>query len=137
RHPAVSFLLLLAVADDALGLAIIAIFYPDPLHPTEPIFLGLIALGMVLAYALRKKDVQNFWPYVLVGGGVSWAGLYFAHLHPALALVPIVPFMPNRGMDEGLFEEGTHGAIYTDTLNKFEHFFKAPVDFGLLTFGLA
>ncbi len=137
RHPAVSFLLLLAVADDALGLAIIAVFYPDPAHPTEPIYLGLVLLGMAVGYVLKKKDVQSFWPYVLVGGGISWTGLYLAHLHPALALVPVVPFMPNRGQDEGLFEEGTHGPIYSDTLNKFEHFFKAPVDFGLLTFGLA
>ena len=137
RHPAVSFLLLLAVADDALGLAIIAIFYPDPSHPTEPIYVALVGLGMVIAYALRKKDVQSFWPYVLAAGGVSWTGLYLAHLHPALALVPIVPFMPNRGADEGLFSEGAHGAIYSDTLNRFEHFFKTPVDFGLMTFGLA
>lgn len=137
RHPAVSFLLLLAVADDALGLAIIAIFYPDPLHPTEPMYLGLVAAGMVLAYVLKKRSVQNFWPYVIVAGGVSWTGLYLAHLHPALALVPIVPFMPNRGEDEGLFQESAHGHLYSDTLNRFEHFFKAPVDFGLLTFGLA
>ena len=32
-HPAISFLLLLAVADDGIGLAIIAVFYPDPLLP--------------------------------------------------------------------------------------------------------
>ena len=29
-HPAINFLLLLAVADDAIGLGIIAVFYPDP-----------------------------------------------------------------------------------------------------------
>ncbi len=137
RHPAVSFLLLLAVADDALGLAIIAIFYPDPLQPTEPIYLVLVAVGMVVALLLSRKRVKSFWPYVIAGGGLSWAGLYLAHLHPALALVPIVPFMPNRGKDEGLFEEGSHGTVYTDTLNRFEHFFKTPVDFGLLAFGLA
>ena len=32
-HPAINFLLLLAVADDAIGLGIIAVFYPDPDHP--------------------------------------------------------------------------------------------------------
>lgn len=135
RHPAVSYLLLLAVADDALGLAIIAVFYPDPAHPTEPMFLGLVAAAMVIAYVLKMRGVRGFWPYVIVGGGLSWTGLYLAHLHPALALVPIVPFMPNRGQDEGLFSDGDSG--YTDALNRFEHFFKAPVDFGLMTFGLA
>ena len=34
-HPAIPFLLLLAVADDALGIVIIAIFYPDPHHPAR------------------------------------------------------------------------------------------------------
>ena len=38
--------------------------------------------------------------------GEDVAGLPgFAHLHPALALVPVVPFMPNMGHDEGLFAE--------------------------------
>ena len=41
-HPAVNFLLLLAVADDAIGLGIIAIFYPDPLHPVQPVWLLLV-----------------------------------------------------------------------------------------------
>lgn len=34
-HPAVNFLLLLAVADDAIGLGIIAIFYPDLSFPSS------------------------------------------------------------------------------------------------------
>ncbi|MCS5666071.1 MAG: Na+/H+ antiporter NhaA, partial [Dehalococcoidia bacterium] len=44
-HPAVSFLLLLAVADDAIGLGIIAVFYPDPEHPVAPSWLLLVAAG--------------------------------------------------------------------------------------------
>ncbi|MEZ4437532.1 MAG: Na+/H+ antiporter NhaA [Polyangiaceae bacterium] len=134
RHPAVSFLLLLAVADDAAGLAIIAVFYPDPQNPVVLSWAGLVLLAMVIAFVMRKRRVMSFWPYVLVPGVLSWLGLLFAHLHPALALVPIVPFMPNQGTDLGLYAERGTG---TDTLNKFEHFFKRPVDFGLLTFGLA
>ncbi len=135
-HPAVSFLLLLAVADDGIGLAIIAIFYPDPHHPVRPEFLALVAGAVVFAYGLRKMDVRSFWPYVLGAGALSWFGLYSAHLHPALALVPVVPFMPNMGHDDGLFAEASSGKTYSDTLNNFEHFFKHPVDFGLLGFGL-
>ena len=42
-HPAVNFLLLLAVADDAIGLVIIAVFYGDPVHPARNrAFLGLV-----------------------------------------------------------------------------------------------
>jgi NhaA family Na+:H+ antiporter len=128
-------LLLLAVADDAAGLAIIAVFYPDPNHPVQPLWLLLVAAAVVTASLLRRRAVLSFWPYVVLGGSLSWLGLHMAHLHPALALVPVVPFMPNRGRDEGLFEE--HGEGLFDTLNQFEHFFKSPVDFGLFAFGLA
>src|SRR5690606_1784890 len=53
-HPAVSFLLLLAVADDAIGLGIIAIFYPDPEHPVEPAYIAVVAAAMAIAYGLRR-----------------------------------------------------------------------------------
>lgn len=135
-HPAISYLLLLAVADDAIGLAIIAIFYPDPAHPVEPMYLALVVVAMALAFGLRKRKVYSYWPYLLVPGVMSWFGLYLAHLHPALALVPIVPFMPTSDHDEGMFvDDDTHEK--TDTLGNFEHQLKLPVDMGLLGFGLA
>lgn len=136
-HPAVAFLLLLAVADDAIGLVIIAVFYGDPHNPARPVYMLLVVAAMLVAYGLKKKGVTSFWPYVLVAGPLSWGGFFLAHLHPALALVPVVPFMPNMGFDEGLFHEASTGRIYPDTLNRFEHFFKKPVDFGLLAFGVA
>jgi len=136
QHPAVSFLLLLAVADDAIGLVIIGVFYPDPHHPVEPMWLALVGCAVVAAWLMRRRDVQSFWAYLALPGALSWAGLYLAHVHPALALVVVVPFMPNRGADHGLFAELGHDH-HTDTLNRFEHFFKAPVDFGLFAFGLA
>jgi NhaA family Na+:H+ antiporter len=136
-HPAVSFLLLLAVADDGIGLGIIAIFYPDPHHPVQPIYLLLVAAAAASAYGLRRREVQSYWAYLLVPGVLSWFGLYLAHLHPALALVPVVPFMPHMGHDEGLFAEDAETHHYDDTLNRFEHAFKVPVDLGLFAFGLA
>lgn len=134
RHPAVSFLLLLAVADDAIGLGIIAIFYPDPLHPVEPVYLLLTAIGIAVAFGFRVMKVKNFWPYILIAGVLSWCGLILAHLHPALAFVFIVPFMPAG--------HGSHAQLFADenehtTLTGFEHSFKLPVDIGLFGFGLA
>lgn len=131
-HPAVSFLLLLAVADDAIGLGIIAVAYPS--QAPNVAFIGLIAAGAIFAYILRRAGVQNYWFYLIGPGVVSWCGFFFAHLHPALALVPVVPFMPGPKVDDGLFEEHGH---HDDTLNKFEHELKSFVDFGLLGFGLA
>lgn len=147
-HPAVNFLLLLAVADDAIGLGIIAIFYPDPAHPAAPQYLLLVAAGMGLAYAMRRKDVKAWWPYVLVGGGLSWLGLMMAHLHPALALVAIVPFMPAPKTDTGFFSDPDdvtineelpkdhHGTGHSP-LHNFEHDVKFTVDFGLFFFAFA
>lgn len=135
-HPAVKFLLLLAVADDGLGLGIIAIFYPDPEHPVQPMYLGLVALAMALAFGLRRMRIQDYRLYLIVPGILSWFGLYLAHLHPALALVAVVPFMPSASRDEGMFTRTSDGG-HRDTLNRFEHAFKLPVDIGLFGFGLA
>ncbi len=135
KHPAVSFLLLLAIADDAIGLVIIAIFYPDPLHPVAPMWLLLTLAGMGFSYLSRKFGVKSYWPYIVIGGVLSWTGLHNAHLHPALALVVIIPFLPHARREEGhLFEE-----VATDhsPLTKFEHEWKHIVDFGLFMFGLA
>ena len=134
-HPAVSFLLLLAIADDAIGLAIIAIFYPHPNHLPEVAWLILVAAGMGVAWGLRRARVRNYWPYLVAGGGASWAGLFNANLHPALALVFIVPFLPHpRRERRHLFEEDPEEV---STLATFEHEWKVIVDFGLFFFGLA
>lgn len=105
RHPAISFLLLLAIVDDAIGLVIIALFYPDPAHPTQPAWLLLTMAGMFAAYLFRRFNFRNYWPYLLVGGVMSWFGLFRAHLHPALSLVFIVPFLPHAHREKlHLFE---------------------------------
>lgn len=134
-HPAIAFLLLLAIADDGIGLAIIAIFYPNPLLPVEPAWLLLTLAGMLVAYILRKASVRSYWPYVLIAGSLSWAGLFNANLHPALALVFVVPFMPHaKAEHKHIFEEDISDR---STISQFEHEWKVIVDFGLFMFGLA
>lgn len=135
QHPAISFLLLLAIADDAIGLVIIAIFYPDPTLPAAPQWLLLVAGGMAAAAAMRRFKVKSYWPYLLAGGGLAWAGLFLAHLHPALALVFVVPFLPHAPVERmHIFEDDPQDR---STLANFEHHWKLPVDFGLFAFGLA
>ena len=102
NHPAIPFLLLLAIADDALGLVVLAVFYPaGMLRPVEFIVLLGIALG--IAVVLRRRARASFWPYIIGAGVVSWLAFFRGGLHPALALVPIVPFVPHARSDEGLF----------------------------------
>jgi len=132
-HPAIPFLLLLAIADDAMGLIILAIFYPS-----GELAFGQLALwlagAMALAWWMRKQRVGNFWLYLIGPGVMAWIGLYVGGLHPALALVVIVPFMPHAKDDLGVFadaEDKRH-----DTMNEFEHWWKAPVQVVLFSFGL-
>jgi Na+:H+ antiporter, NhaA family len=133
-HPAIPFLLLLAIADDALGLIILAIFYPSGALSFSALAV-LMATAIVVALFLRRRRVQSFWPYVLGPGVLSWAALYTGGFHPALALVPIVPFMPHSRRDLGVFDE--REAYQPDTLNRFEHWWATPVQVVLLLFGFA
>lgn len=135
NHPVIAFLLLLAIADDAIGLAIIAIFYPDPSVPAEPVWLLLTGAGMAAAWLLRSKSVRSYWPYLILGGTLSWFGLHQAHLHPALALVFVVPFLPHPPRESRHLFEADPADI--STLARFEHEWKIIVDFGMFMFGLA
>jgi NhaA family Na+:H+ antiporter len=133
-HPGIPFLLLLAIADDALGLIVLAVFYPSgPL--SVPALVGFMAAAVLLALWLRRRRTQSFWPYVIGPGALSWAALYLGGFHPALALVPIVPFMPHSPRDLGVFDP--REAYQPDTLNRFEHWWATPVQFVLLLFGFA
>jgi len=134
-HPAVSFLLLLAVADDGIGLAIIAFFYPNPLMPVEARWIALVGAGMLAAYLLRRARVRSYWPFILAGGALSWAGLFLAHLHPALALVFIIPFLPHAAEEQKRFFE--EDRTDRSAIARFELEWKVIVDFGLFLFGLA
>ena len=153
-HPAVNFLLLLAVVDDAIGLVIIAVFYPDPHHPVEPLWLLATVGGMAVVFVLRKLRVR-WWPvYILTGGSLSWVGLAGAGVEPALALAPIVPFLPHtahsNAVEGGHDHEHEHHSISAphprateahheshSVLEQFEHHLKMFVDFGLFFFAFA
>jgi Na+:H+ antiporter, NhaA family len=133
-HPAVPFLLLLAIADDALGLIILAVFYPSGTL-SFPALAGFMTAGILLAAWLRRRGTRSFWSYVLGPGVLSWIGLYMGGFHPALALVPIVPFMPHSPRDLGVFDPREE--LQPDTLSRFEHWWARPVQFVLLLFGFA
>jgi Na+:H+ antiporter, NhaA family len=131
-HPAIAFLLLLAIADDAAGLLILAVFYPS--KPIEPGWLLLTVGAMLTAIVLRRRRLQSFWWYLLIPGVLSWFSFHKAGIHPALGLVPIIPCFPHAHSDLGIFareELSRH-----DTLNAFEHWWNNPVELILGLFGL-
>jgi len=138
-HPAIPFLLLLAIADDAMGLLILALFYPQ--GPVEPLWMLLPVASVGIGLLFHKKlKLQSFWWYILIPGAISWFGFFKAGLHPALGLLPIIPTMPHAHVDLGLFN--WREMERNNTLDRFEHWWKNPVEiilgmFGLLNAGVA
>jgi NhaA family Na+:H+ antiporter len=109
------------------------VFYPT--GAVSPLWCAaLMAPAIAIAWGLKRWRVASFWPYVLVAGSCSWAALYVGGLHPALALVPIVPFMPHEGNYHELFDDPVQGA---DTLSRFANWWQIPVQIILFFFGLA
>lgn len=136
KHPAVNFLLLLAVVDDGIGLGIIAVAYPDPVHPAHPEWLLLVVGAALLARFLNRHGESRWWVYVLGPGVLSWSGLLLASLHPALALVPVVAFMPHERRDTGLFVRASQNGHHS-ALHELESRTKLAVDYGLFLFAFA
>jgi NhaA family Na+:H+ antiporter len=133
KAPAVPFLLLLAISADAFGLACVAAL--QPVADTH-LVLGavLMALALFAAAMLRRRFVKSFWPYVIGPGVLSWFALYASGIHPALALVPIIPFLPHAKRDPGMFVDADPNAH--DTLTLFARFWQYPVEIVLFFFGL-
>jgi NhaA family Na+:H+ antiporter len=88
----------------------------------------------MIAAVMRTWKVRSFWPYVLVCGPMSWWGMYTLGLHPALALVPMMFFVPHAPRSLTLFADRPHSAH--DSPRHIEHVLKYPVHVVLFMFGL-
>lgn len=149
-HPAVRFLLLLAIADDAAGLMILAIFYPSGALAPEWLLLSVFAaLFVYLAfnYLPRRLDrgdqtrARSTWvrtrlrwyPYA-IAGIVSLLAFTQSGLHPALGLLPVIPAIPHADRAFGIFAEAERHLH--DILNEMEHGLTVPVEVILFLFGL-
>ena len=128
---ALSFLVLLAIVSDVAGLALIS---RGPFREsTHPAALLLIVAAVALSIVLRQRGARSLWPSLVMCGPLSWLGCYWVGLHPALALLPIVPALPHspRAVEDlGRDEKGHHGA------NHFETAFAYPVQLVVFLFGL-
>ena len=133
KHAVIAFLLLLGIASDALGFLALALF--DPMRDLRLVSGALLlAVAIGVAAGLRRWRVKSFWPYLLVSGGVSWYAFFSSGVHPALALVPIMPFLPHAPRDPGFFVDAPPDA--RDTLNQFEIWWRYPAQIALFFFGL-
>ena len=133
REAMVTFLLLLALAGNAFGFVALALLQvAGSVRPL--LLLALMALAVTTAGVLRARRVASVWPYIAGAGSLSWAALYIGGIHPALALVPILPFLPHAKRDPGFFVDARPGA--RDTLNRFELWARYPAQVALFFFGL-
>ena len=133
KHPVIPFLILLGISSDALGFLALAFFNPQSdLRLASGALVFAVAVGA--AVALRRSRVKSFWPYLLLPGLASWFAFYWSGLHPALALVPIMPFFPHAPRDPGFFVDAPPDA--KDALNQFELWGRYPGHAALFFFGL-
>jgi Na+:H+ antiporter, NhaA family len=130
RSGALPFILLLGIATDLFGAVVVAPRYPA--LDVEAGGAGLIVVALGLAGLLRALKVRAFWPYVAVCGTLSWIAFYREGLHPAFALVPIVPFLSHEPRRLDLFADPPDD----DATHHFEHEWNELVQGILFLFGL-
>lgn len=133
RHPAVPFMLLVAISANAIGFMALAV--ADPIKDFRPgVVVPMMAAAVLAALWLRRARVTALWPYAMVAGGLSWSALFLGGFHPALAALPIVPFLPHAARDPGFFVDAAPDA--TDPLNRLELWCRHPAQAALFLFGL-
>ena len=131
RGAAVTFLLLLALASDVVGLtATSRTFLVAEVHPAAGL---LLVAAVVVAAVFRRRGVRSVWPYLLWSAPLSWLACYWTGLHPALALLPIVPFFSHSARNLNVTSAG-HGEHRR--ASHFEDVFEYPVQLVVFLFGL-
>lgn len=112
-HPAVNFLLTLAVVDDGIGLALIPTVYADGVkwHYLLAVILAMVGGTWILRQLGRRK----WWEYLVFIGLPGWVGFVWLEVHPAMAFVPMVVLMPHEHTDKGMYAE--EELKLRDTLN--------------------
>jgi NhaA family Na+:H+ antiporter len=132
RHPVVPLFLLLGLASNALGFVVLA---PQAAAARLQLvtLVSLMTAAVGVSAFLRSRNVRGVWPYLILGGGLSWCALLLGGIHPALALVPIVPFLPRGTSDPGFMVDAPAEAH--DTLNEFERRCRPLAQVALMLFG--
>jgi Na+:H+ antiporter, NhaA family len=127
---ALTFLLLLSVASNAVGIVVLAVW--PALTPDHIVAAAILVAAVAFAAMLKRARIRAFWPYVIGCGTASWWAFYWAGVHPALALVPIVPFLPHQPRPlEVLAEPPDDGPVHHA-----EHRWNVAVQIVLFLFGL-
>lgn len=131
RSGALPFLLVIGIVTNAAGVIVLALW---PAFTTSHLGGAVLLVAAVASAAwMRRARVRGFWPYLVVPGTLSWFGFYQAGVHPALALIPIVPFLPHRPRSLDMFAEPRDN----DSVRHGEHEWNTAAQVVLFLFGLA
>src|SRR5262245_54925116 len=103
RSGALPFALLLAIVTNIFGLLVVA---PRFVVLETRVGGALLAVGALgAAWFMRAQKVRTFWPYLAICGTAMWVAFYWEGIHPAFALMPIVPFLPHEARKIDVFAD--------------------------------
>ena len=130
RDAVIAFVLLTAVVTDAAALFATTLLSPSfELHPAG---FALLLVALISAALLRRLRVKSFWPYWIASGTLSWLALYWMGVHPALALVPIVPLLPHDRRKGEVFAD----RVDDNPIHHGEHQWNGVAQVAVFLFGL-
>ncbi len=126
------FVLLIVIVSNAIGLTVVGLHQQAAnLHAAGPV---LIASAIAVSVALTRLVPRIVWPQLIIGGPLAWWGFWWSGLHPALALMPIVPLLPRSPRGLNLFTDAPHGPH--DSPRHVEHWLRVPAQIVLVLFAL-
>jgi Na+:H+ antiporter, NhaA family len=128
RTAPATFLLVVALTSDIVGLTIVSPQYVSSEYPValpNPAAGLLIIPALAVCAALRYFGTRSIWPYLVLAGPLSWVAFSSANIHPALALLPIVPFLSHTARDLTGQTPGDPGPHASRT--HLEHVLRYPV----------
>lgn len=149
RSHALQLLLLVMIALDMMGLALLGLTHPN--GGLLRLAWLLVPLGAALAVwqwhgrpstlALQdpktteraRRQAGALWPY-MIAGAMSYMGVIAAGLPGALGLLPIIPAIPHADRSFGLFAQAEE--LLQDPLNRLAHALIHPITLILFFFGL-
>jgi len=131
RGASVSTFVILAVVSDIIALVMIS--WRTCVAAADPTAWSLILIALLLSLAFRWLGARTLWPYLLIAGPIAWVGCYWAGLHPALALLPIVPFFPRARRPLADFDAHRHDR---SSVTHFESLMAYPLQLVAFLFGL-
>ena len=120
------FLTAIAIIDDLLAIAIIAVFYTESLRAAPLALSALVLYGLFL---LNKNGVRALWPYLLGGLGL-WGLTLASGLHATLAGVFTAAAIPLARGEENRIHHIADRPV--SPLEFLEHNLHLPVTFFIL-----